>query len=104
HSSVDSHARAFGRLSDEHLDAGTEHQNTNARTARFGGRWTLTRPSARLDLQYFGESQRLREERPRVAADRSSALTASRHEIPWTTHGAHGSVRLRPVRVLGLDH
>jgi hypothetical protein len=104
HTSELDHARAFGRYLDEHRDGGAEHQNTDARVARYGGRWTRSGARAYLDLQAFGEVERLHEERPRIAPDRSSALLASEHSIPLTTHGAHGAIKSRRLHAFGADH
>jgi iron complex outermembrane recepter protein len=104
HTRGGSHARAYGRYVDERREAGTEHQNTNMRVARYGGRWTVTRPAVRLDLESFGEVQRLREIRPRVTLDRASALTASRHAMPWTVQGVRGSLTSRPLLLFGAHH
>jgi iron complex outermembrane recepter protein len=104
HTSELDHARAFARYSAEHREAGAEHQNTDARIARYGGRWTRSGARAHLDLMAFGEVERLHEERPRISPDRSSALLASQHSIPLTTHGARGSIRSRRIRAFGLDH
>jgi outer membrane receptor protein involved in Fe transport len=98
------HARAFGRYLDEHRDGGAEHQNTDARVARYGGRWTRSGARVYLDLQAFGEVERLHEERPRILPDRSSALLASEHSIPLTTHGARAAIKSRRLHAFGADH
>ena len=97
-------AHAFGRYTDEERNAGAEHQNTDARIARYGGRWTRSGARAHLDLRVFGQVERLHEERPRIAPDRSSALLASEHDIPLTTYGARGAITSRRLRALGGTH
>lgn len=102
--SGDSVANAYGRISNEYRDAGVEHQNTDAAVQRWGGRWTHQGEHAYIDLKAYGQNERLREERPRIAADRSSVLLASEHEMPLSVRGVRGSIKARRMHALGMDH
>ncbi len=102
--SGDSVANAYGRMSSEYRDAGVEHQNTDATVHRWGGRWTHQGEHVYVDLKAYGQSERLREERPRIVADRSSVLLASEHEMPLSIRGVRGSIKARRIHALGMDH
>jgi outer membrane receptor protein involved in Fe transport len=100
----ESQAHAYGRWMTDRRDAGVEHQNTDAAVDRYGGRWTHQGERVYVDLQTFGQRERLREERPRIAPDRSSVLLASEHAMPLSIRGGRGALKSRRLRALGLDH
>lgn len=97
-------ARLWGRWSRDQRDAGIAHQNTDLTTARVGGRWTRSGSALHVDAHAFHQSQRLREERPRIASDRSSALQASEHAVPVTVQGVRGTAKSRRVHAFGVAH
>lgn len=76
-------ARAYGNI-------GILEQATDtASGAQYGGTWRR----GRLELNAFGDRQRLREER-----------LAQRYAIPMSTQGANASLRSGRLELLGLDH
>lgn len=79
----DDNARAYGGIST------LEHAADTSSGARYGGTWRR----GRLELNAYGERQRLREER-----------LAQRYDIPMSTQGANASLRSGRLEVLGLDH
>ncbi|MDB4963536.1 MAG: TonB-dependent receptor [Myxococcales bacterium] len=101
-----SQLRGYGRVFDEHLDAGTLFTTADVRTATYGASWRLTRADWRLDVAAFGGNQRFDQQRARVTPDRSAAEPASAQRTPSNNQGASAMWTTRLARhtlQLGVD-
>lgn len=76
------------RLFREALDAGTRHTTADVRTLTFGLGGRLPRAAGTLEVELFGGDQLFRQERARVAPDRSAATPASQQRTPSRHGGA----------------
>ncbi|MGN6105725.1 MAG: TonB-dependent receptor [Kofleriaceae bacterium] len=94
------------RWFEQALEAGTEHTAAEVRAATYGAGWRLTRGGSTVRLELFGGAQRLRQERARVAPDRSTAALASRQDTPSNHQGGLATWQLRAgthALLIGLD-
>jgi iron complex outermembrane recepter protein len=90
----------------ESLDAGTQHTTADVRTLSYDAGWALDGDGGRFHVQLFGGMQRFEQERARVNADRSQAVTASNQRTPSSNQGLVATWTLRLGRhaiVTGVD-
>ncbi len=91
----------------EALDAGTRHTTADVRTITYGAGLSLARAAGTLEVELFGGDQLFRQERARVAPDRSTAELASRQRTPSSHQGGSATWTTRELAghtlVLGAD-
>jgi outer membrane receptor protein involved in Fe transport len=88
----------------EKLEAGTQFTSADVRTTSYEAGWELTQDPGKLAVQLFGGTQRFLQERARVAADRSTAASASTQRTPSNNQGvaATWTARLGPLHALAV--
>lgn len=91
----------------EALDAGTRHTTADVRTITYGAGLRLARTAGTLEVELFGGDQLFRQERARVAPDRSTAELASRQRTPSSHQGGSATWTTRELAghtlVIGAD-